>query len=225
MLSHINPHGSSTSFPLSLQISCWSCLLPCQVYESAVYYEEDFMSDTSSRIQCIVKDLYAWRFSESFLTMTVSLHKVSCLGLLAMHHLMTRRPRGLSSQQQNRSDTQSGVMRDSLAYAVKSSVGNGRRRPMIGIWSTSYRHNIQGFGIAISGSLGMMVQEQLPLGTEDMVYHYVCIMVRLGVHLITSTCSALGTVIFHKPSNTVWLHTYLVLNQSKCNYIFSLVTS
>lgn len=112
-----------TSFQPRLKIK-----LPCQVYDGGVYCEEDFMSDTSSRIQCKGKDTYAWGFSESFLTMTVSLHTVWCLGLLTMHHLATRRPRVLSSQQQRRSGTRLGVIRGScdLAYAVEEKLGRER---------------------------------------------------------------------------------------------------
>lgn len=102
--------------------------LPCQVYHDAVYCERNFMHDTSSRIQCIGKDIYAWGFSERFLTMTVLLRTVWCLGLLAMHHLATRRPRTLSSQQQRRSGTRLGIIRGScdLTYAVEEKLGRER---------------------------------------------------------------------------------------------------
>lgn len=50
---------------------------------------------------------------------------VWCLGLLAMHHLATRRSQGLSSQQQKRSGTRLDVIRGScdLAYAVEETLG------------------------------------------------------------------------------------------------------
>lgn len=64
--------------------------MACQVYDDTVYCEEDFISDTSSRIQCIGKETYAWGFSESFLTMSVSMHSAWYLSLLVMHHVATR---------------------------------------------------------------------------------------------------------------------------------------
>lgn len=104
--------------------------MPSQVYNDAVYCEEGFTDDTSSRIQCIGKDIDAWGFSESFLTMTVSLHTVWCLSLLAMYHLATRRSQPLSFQPQKRSGTRLGVIRGScgLAYVVEETLGSERAR-------------------------------------------------------------------------------------------------
>lgn len=99
--------------------------MPCQVYTGAVYCEEDFIGDTSSHIQCIGKDTYAWGFSESFLTISVSLQMVWCLSLLAMYHLAVRGSRSVISQQQKSYDTRLGAIRGScdLAYAVEEKLG------------------------------------------------------------------------------------------------------
>lgn len=102
--------------------------MPCQVYDDTVYCEEDFINDTSSRIQCIGKETYVWGFSESFLTMSVSMHSAWYLSLLVMHHLATRGFQTPSSQQPKRSGTRSGAIRGScdLVYVAEEKLGRER---------------------------------------------------------------------------------------------------
>lgn len=86
--------------------------MPCQVYNG-------------SHIQCIGKDTYAWRFSESFLTISVLLHTVWCLGLLTMYYLAVRGCRSVISQQQKSYGMRLDAIRGScgFAYAVEEKLG------------------------------------------------------------------------------------------------------
>lgn len=116
---------NETTYNLTTLKSQLNIKMPCQVYNGAVYCEENFISHTSSHIQCMGKDTYAWGFSESFLTISVLLHIVWCLSLLTMYYLTARGCLSVISQQQKSYGMRLGVIRGScdLAYAVEEKLG------------------------------------------------------------------------------------------------------